>query len=651
MPFRKGLRAALLLLCLSLLLSACQSAVQPPQPTAAAPTASVPTAVPPAPTATIPPPRSLVVCVGQEPQSLYAYAASSRSMWSILEAIYDGPFDTRQYSAQPVILQKMPSLADGDAVVQPVAVRSGEEVVDANGDLVSLEAGTRVLPAGCTGGDCAVQYDGAASLQMDQMTVTFKLLPGLKWSDGSPLTAADSVYSFKLSSDPDTPVSTLLVDRTASYTAQDEVTVQWVGIPGFTSNRFFTHFWLPLPEHLMKDRSAKDLLAAEDVNLRPVGWGPYVINEWVKGDHISLTKNPNYFRAAEGLPKFDNLVYRFLGEQADNNLVALQNGECDIVDSSTLLADQLEKLLDLQKAGKLRAAVGQGPEWEHIEFGIKPASYDDLNNPQYRPDFFSDVRTRQAFAYCMDRKAAVDKQLLGMSAIPDGFLTPDHPLLAKDLTGYPYDPAKGSALLDEAGWKDDDNDPATPRVAYGISRVPDGTRLEVNYLTTQAYLRGEVAKKLAETVQPCGIKLNIQTLSPDQLYAPGPDGPLFGRNFDLAEFAWQADLQSPCYTYESSRVPSAANYWVGANISGYSNPAFDAACSAARHLLPGQPDYVEKNAEVQRQFSQELPAIPLYFSLKIAAFRPDLCGLEMDVTARSALWNLEAIDYGEGCLK
>ena len=160
MPFRKGLSAAAFLLCLSLLVSACQSVVQPPKPTAAVPTASVPTDVPPTPTATVVPPRSLVVCVGQEPQSLYAYAGSSRSMWSILEAIYDGPFDTRQYSAQPVILTKMPSLADGDVVIQPVAVRSGEEVLDANGDLVSLEAGTRVFPSGCMGGDFGACHPG-----------------------------------------------------------------------------------------------------------------------------------------------------------------------------------------------------------------------------------------------------------------------------------------------------------------------------------------------------------------------------------------------------------------------------------------------------------------------------------------------------------
>lgn len=650
MSSRKAFKAGLLLLSLSLLVTACQATPQPTEPPVPA-TQPAPTATVPAPTATIPPPRNLVVCLGQEPQTLYAYGSASRSTWSVLEAVYDGPFDTRDYGIQPVIFEKLPNLQDGSAVLQPVTVRQGDEVVDAAGNLVNLNQGARVYPAGCQGEECALNYDGASEIQMDQMTVTFKLLPGLKWSDGAPLTAADSVFSFKLSADADTPVSKRLVDRTAEYQAPDELTVQWVGKPGFVSARYAAHFWLPLPEHVMKDKSAKDILAAQEFAEKPLGWGPYQIEEWVKGDHISLVKNPAYFRAAEGLPKFDRLVFRFLGEQADNNLAALQTGECDVVDQTTLLEDQLEQVLDLQKTGKILAYVGQGPEWEHIEFGIKPAAFDDPLNAERRPDFFGDARVRQAFALCMNREAAVDKQLLDQSAIPDGFLAPDHPLLVQGLAQYPYDPARGGALLDEVGWKDDDGAAETPRTAYSVPGVPDGTRLEVSYITTGAYLRGEVVKVLAESMKACGIQMNVSALNPEELYARGPDGPLFGRRFDLAQFAWQADTQSPCYLYESSQIPSAGNYWVGANVSGYASPEFDAACRSARGLLPEQPGYAEKAAAVQQLFARDLPAIPLYFQLKLAASRPDLCGLDMDVTARSGLWNLEGLDYGDSCPK
>lgn len=641
------LAPAAVLAALGILLSSCAA------PNSITPTPGVPTPVI-IPTATQAPPRLLTVCLGQEPLTLYPYGGSSRSMWGVLESIYDGPFDTRKYSAQPVILQKLPARADGDVKVTPVKIQEGDEVVNAAGDLVGMAAGIIVRPAGCTSQDCATAWDGISELQMDQMTVEFKMLPGIKWSDGQPLTAADSVYSYTVANDPATPVSRKQLERTVSYVAKDETTIEWKGKPGFSDNRFFTNFYLPLPKHAWEKIKPADLLKSVEASEKPLGWGPYQIEEWVKGDHIKLVKNPNYFRASEGLPHFDSVVYRFLGEKSDNNLAALQAGECDVVDQTSMLEEQLEQVLDLQKNGKLKTAIGQGPEWEQLVFGVKPASYDDGGiSPATgdRPDFFGDVRMRQAFAYCMDRKAAVDKQLLGQSAIPDGFFTAEHPLFVAGLPNYPYDVTKGSQLLAEVGWKDHDGDPATPRLSDGVMFVQGGSPLEVTLMTTTAYLRQEVVKKLVETMAPCGIKVNVQTLSADQIYGAGPEGPVFGRKFDMAQLAWQSGPGTPCFLYESSQVPSVNNRWLGVNVTGYANPVYDAACQAAEAADPVQPDFKDRNNAVQTLFAQELPAIPLYFNLKIAAARPDFCGLEMDVTARSVLWNIEGFDYGESCPK
>ena len=176
-------------LFLSFLLAGCRTNGPTPKDTPAAPTsAATATVVEPqaTPTETAVPPQTLVMCLQDEPTSLYIYGNNSRSMWSVLEAVYDGPFDTRDYSIQPVILSKIPSLNDGDAVLKPVAVKAGDNIVDVDGNLVALKSGTRVLPAGCSRLDCAVTWDGTSELSMDQLVVNFKLLPGLMWSDGSP---------------------------------------------------------------------------------------------------------------------------------------------------------------------------------------------------------------------------------------------------------------------------------------------------------------------------------------------------------------------------------------------------------------------------------------------------------------------------------
>jgi peptide/nickel transport system substrate-binding protein len=633
-----------------LVLSACNlpgSSAATVAPTEAA--AATETAVP---TETPVPQRVLSVCLGQEPRSLFLYnTASSRAAWAVLEGVYDGPIDTLTNGSQPVILESLPTLENGGVTVQAVTVAAGQEVINAEGEVVILASGARVFPAGCTSPDCALLWDGSTPLQLDQVSVQYRLKPALTWSDGTPLRADDSVYSFELAADPDLPVSRFQTSRTLSYQAVDDQTVTWTGKPGYFPARFDGLFFTPLPRHAWGNLKAVDLLADETVNRSPLGWGPYQVQEWVAGDHITLVKNPAYFRASEGLPKFDQLVFRFLGEPADNNLSALLAGECDVVDQTSLLEEQLEPILEMQRDGKLTAVISPLTEWEQINFGIKPASYDDGYNAFTgdRPDFFNDLRMRQAFAYCLDRQGFVNKPLENQTQVPVGFYPPEHPLGLKDVQPLAYDPAAGTALLDAAGWKDFDNDPATPRVAAGVPGVADGTPLAVKYVTTQAPLRVQLAGRLKESAAACGIQLDVQTLAPGELFAQGPAGPVFGRQFDLAEFGWEAGMQSPCRLYQSDQMPSSANNWLGTNIAGYGDPTYDRLCQAARQSRSGESDYLEKQLAVQKYYAEQLPSIPLYFRFRMAVARPDFCGLQLDPAARSLLWNLETVDYGDGC--
>ena len=637
------------LICLALLLASCTG----PAPTAA-PSPAVPDT--PAPTLTAEPtptpePRKLTVCLAEEPQTLYAYGGNSRSMWSVLEALYDGPFDTRGFAVQPVILEKLPSLAGGDAVIQTVSVRGGAPVVDLSGAAVALKIGTQVLPSGCGGPECAVTWDGSAPVQMDQLSLTFRVKPEVTWSDGTPVSAADSVFSFNLAADPVTPASKWVVDRTASYTALDERTVQWLGVPGFVEERYPTFFFLPLPKHALGGLSAGQLLEDEAARTRPLGWGPYVLEGWAPGESIRLVKNPNYFRAAEGLPKFDVLEFRFNGSPADSALMALVAGQCDVVEPNPGFLPLLEELINTQNNGRLQLLLGVGPEWEQISLGIRPASYDDGHDPALeRPDFFGDARTRQALALCIDRAGIVETFFHNRTEVPRGYLPPSHPLYqAGALPDYPFDPQQGAALLDEAGWKDADGDPATPRTAFGVVGVRDSTPLQLELLTTQAALRTETARLIAASLTGCGVGMTTRLASPGEVFAPGPDGLLFGRRFDLAIFTWEAGQGSTCRLYTGAQAPTAANHWIGTNVTGYADPAFDAACAAASWALPDQPDYAARVQAAEKLFAEQLPAVPLYFQLKMAIARPDMCGLDLDVTARSVLWNLEALDYGETC--
>ena len=83
-------------------------------------------------------------------------------------------------------------------------------------------------------------------------------------------------------------------------------------------------------------------------------------------------------------------------------------------------------------------------------------------------------------------------------------------------------------------------------------------------------------------------------------------------------------------------------------MSGYKNPTFDAACQKALQTVSTDPEYTS-HQEAQAIFAADLPSIPLYLRLKVAATRPDFCGFSLDPSSSSALADIETFDYGTSC--
>ncbi len=616
------------------------------------------TATPKIKAPTQPGPRTLVICLGQEPDTLFLSNMAVSGM--VLSAIYDGPIDGNNFAFQPVILEKLPSLADGDAEIQRVEVNAGDTVIADDGNLATLavksgsEAGTVVRPAGCRSTECAVEYDGVNVKQMDRMVVTSRLIPGILWSDGTPLTAADSVYAFQVFGDPAIASSRFAYDRTASYIAKDELTTVWTGIPGFYDSTYMLDFWSPLPKHVMGQYSPADLVTQVDAQRLWTGWGPYIIDEWQKGVQISLHKNPNYFRADEGLPHFDNLVFRFTAGDPSADIAAVLAGDCDIVDL-TDFSGQSQLLLELQAKNKIDPSFVTGTKFEHISFNIRPAEEIinsgafagwDLDGDGQGP--FGDVRLRRAIAMCLDRQAIVDTVVYGQSQVLDTYLPPNHPLFATDARHWPYDPSAAEALLNEIGWKDLDNDASTPRLAQGVTGVPDNTPLKFRIETTDAPTRQQMSQLFAQNLASCGIQVDLG-FTPAQVYfATEPDGIFFGRRFDLVLSGWMTGSEPLCNLFLSKEAPSELNSWGGLNITGFNDPAYDAACLTALQSLPGEEAYTTNHLAAQRIIADQIPMLALHLSLKLAITRPDMCNFIMDPTG-SEMWNLEKFDFGPGC--
>jgi peptide/nickel transport system substrate-binding protein len=556
-----------------------------------------------------------------------------------MEALYDGPIDTVNYAYQPVILEKIPTLADGDVVMHPVRVEGGDTVVNAAGDVVTLTRGVRVLPAGCIADGCAVEFKGEP-LRMDKLEVTFVLRRDVTWADGEPLTADDSVFAFAVASDSATPGDHYRAERTARYYALDERRIKWWGLPGFVEPDYALNFFAPLPCHQLEGRSPAELLQAQETRRAPLGWGPFVVEEWTAGDHIALVRNPHYFRANEGLPYLDRLVFRFAADAADM-LARVLSGECDVAVQDAGFVSFLPLLLQSEQQGLLKVVTAPGEQWTQLDFGILPAS------DYRRVDFFDDARVRQAIAHCIDRRAIVDEVSYGRSVAPEAYLPPGHPLAAGDyLSAWDYDPAAAQALLEQVGWIDENGD--SVREAHAIQGIRTGTLFSV---TLRVALEDGAAQQAARIVKAnladCGIRVGLETLPAQQLFAPGPAGPLYGRRFDLALTTRPFSPIPACGDYLSSAIPDRGR-WTGVNLSGYSDSSYDAACQAALAALPGTAEYDEGHRQAQALFSQDLPGVPLYAALRVAVMRPGVLNFALDPTAASDLWNVEALDVGEG---
>jgi peptide/nickel transport system substrate-binding protein len=245
----------------------------------------------------------------------------------------------------------------------------------------------------------------------------------------------------------------------------------------------------------------------------------------------------------------------------------------------------------------------------------------------------------------MNRHHIVDDLLYGESTVPNVYIPSDHPLYDPAVKVHEYDPAYGQQLLDEMGWRDIDDDGIrecdtceTPGAEQGV------TKLQFKWSISISTLRVAYVQRFQEDLQACGFDIIPESLPSSEWFAPGPDGPLGGRQYDVGSFTWLSAIEPPCSLYMTSQIPSAENGWAGQNYVGFSDPEYDEACSRAIEALPGTAEYVQYHQEAQRIFAEKLPSLPLYLRLKIAAYRPKVLNFALDPTISSEMWNAENLD-------
>jgi len=630
-------------------ISACSSRIVEQPPVETDPVVTVETTSTLTPTPTQEPLQSITICTSKLPESLFPYdGIQTSSKSNLLKLIYEEGFLERNAEMVPGIVDKVPSQTDGDLQLEPVSVQGGQAVVDEEGALVVLKEGVRVRPSGCRETSCAIAWNGQNPLEMDRMVVELQLKEGITWSDGTPLTAADSQFGFQVSSHPDTPGLKWIEDRTEAYHALDDQTLQWVGKPGFTTAQIGQLFWKPLPSHVFSlSEGWAGLLDQARAQMASPGYGPFVVGGFDEGV-LRLVANPHYYGRQEGMPGLDEVIIRNVEGGAQAAWSVLQAGECDVIDTSFELAGAHAVLEEVRVTEGFDLVVENGESWTQLVFGIKPASYDDFYNPQLgdRPDLLGDVRTRQAIMHCLDREAMLESTFGDLTHVWPSFLPLEKSRLEQGETTL-FDLQTGRDLLQEVGWVDHDANSETPLLAYYVAGVPANTPFTLELLVSSSGFHQELVQIVQGQWKACGVGVTVTSLPEEELYAPGPEGPLFGRQFDLALISWQPLPSLDCALYQSSAIPGGANQWIGTNIAGLSDEAYDQACQNA--VLTLADDFDEGVRAAEEAYLDLLPAIPLFAVPEVIVLPSAECfGVEIE-TVRDFFSQLPSLDRMENC--
>lgn len=571
----------------------------------------------PTATSTPEPKTDLVVCMGREPYSLFGQDIDYSH--GVFHALYENLYTYLSYEYQPQGLEAIPSLADGSARLAEVVVERGDTVVDMEGNVGALSDGMVLWhPAGDP-----ITFTGDP-ITIYQLEVDFTFKP-LVWEDGQPVTADDSVYAFELASDPQVWEQSWLVTNTASYTATDDLSVRWVGLPGYRNTDYFLNVFRPLPRHAWGHMSVEELLESDVVNRAPLSNGPFRMVEWVDGSHITLEKNPHYYRAHEGLPKVDRLTLLFPEEELDA-IIALVSGECDMTSPNLTRLEGAS----IGIVGAFTLHRQPGATWDYLALGINSAG--EYGDGIGRPDWFEDKRARQAMAMCINRESISANVAFGSAEnLVDAYVPSSHALMPADGRVWEFDPAGGNALLDEIGYLDTDDD--------GIREDPlTDQPFEVNYIRYPSESSQQIGQIIQEYLIACGISIQFD----NQTYSLA-DGPAIEqyREFDLSRIIELFYIEPACHTYLSEEV--GIGYGVE-NISGWQNADFDVACHRAMLSLPGLPGYVESHQEALRIFMDELPVIPLFSLERIVFSHHYVKNVKLNPSQPSVLWNVYEIE-------
>lgn len=447
----------------------------------------------------------------------------------------------------------------------------------------------------------AESWDASA----DGRSHTLKLRKGVTFSDGTPFTSADVLFSFAVAYDvqgSQLGEAVMVAGQRLDVTAPDPATVV-VRFPAAFAPGVRILDNLPmLPRHKLEPALRSGTIRKAWIPSTPltemVGLGPFVLAEHVAGQRLVFARNPHYWRKDQNqnaLPYLDRLVIEIIPDQ-NAEALRLESGATDLMSNADIRPDDYARFKRLADQGRLTlldAGIGLDPNV--LWFNLKPQSGTDPKPWLRRREF------RQAVSFGVDRQAIVNTVYLGAAVPISGPITPRHgPWYSSDVSPYPHDPARARRLLAAAGLTDRNGD----------GQLEDASGSPVRFsvlLQKDITIRERTVALLQQQLRALGIALDVV----------GLDLGSVGKRWVTGEY------DSIFHGFQASATDPAMNldYWLSSGNNHFWNPGqpkptseWEARIDALMRQQIQAQDPAERQRvfrEVQQVFGEQAPA--LYF--------------------------------------
>jgi peptide/nickel transport system substrate-binding protein len=517
--------------------------------TAAAPTAAAkPTTAPAAPTTA---PAAAAPTVAPTAAAAAKPAGGGRGQGGMLKILYwQAPTILNEHLAQGTKDQDASRL-----VLEPLAASGpdGKPVAVLAAEIPTLDNG---------------------GIAKDQKSITWKLRQDVKWSDGTPFTADDVVFTWQYIANKDTAATdTATADGVTNVEAKDPYTV----VVSFKDpNPYPYQIFVSAQGPILQKQQFANFIgaAAKDApgNLAPIGTGPYKVVDFKPGDVVTYTLNENY--RDPNKPYFHDVQIKGGGDATSAARAVFQTGESDY---SWNLQVEAQVLNQLSQGGKAKLVTALSPNVERLLINFadpSPDLGDNRGEPTTKHPFLSDVNVRKAFAMAVDRKS-IGEQLYGPAGQAScNIITSPPDVVSKNtdtMDVCQYDIAKANQLLDQAGWT---------KGSDGI-RQKDGVRMHVVYQTTVNPLRQKEQDIVKNGWTQIGVEVELKSVDAGTFFSSDAGNPDTAAHFYTDVEMFTNGASSPDQTqyvaqWSTEQIASKANQWHGQNYHRWSNADYDA---------------------------------------------------------------------------